>query len=216
MIVLVEALAVLVMAVLAVHDTNTATGAGYLLYITSGALTRNVWNIILDLFIILMMLVFVAIPVKILRADFGGAALFFLGVSAFAIYLRPDRLLAPFMGGEILSFADAKAAIVSWIPLWIICASVVVMIYADPEKEKPKFPVIASALSILSLILSLITPASEIFMFVSGYFVAMPFLTMGRKEEKESDPLVFRLIPASVFFLSAVWRLVMVLSTYHM
>ena len=215
-IVFLEALAAMAMAVLAIHDTNTATGAGYLLYISSGSMSRGAWNIILDLCIIAAMLVLIAVPAFILKTGLGSTSLFFLGACAFSSYLRPDRLLAPFMGGEIISRADARVAVISWLPAGIVCAAVLLTVFSVSEKNTVKIPAITGAVSAACLVLSVLTPASEIFLFAAGYFVAIPFLAADKCKEGTSDMLVLRLIPASVMFLCGIWRLFMVLSAYHM
>ncbi|MBO4608958.1 MAG: hypothetical protein J5696_03715 [Lachnospiraceae bacterium] len=214
-IVCLEAMAVSVLAVFAVHDTNTATGAGYSLFIGTGAFTRRGWDFMVDLVIILLIAGLLAVPSLIFKTGLGNAAMFFLGTCAFAVYVRPDRLLAPFTGGAALEFSEKKDAFVSWIPTWLLAVGILVLVFFSRKKEEIKTALICAVLSAVCAVLGFITSAFEIFLFGSGYFVAMPFIRMAPVGE-DDDPVVYGLIPGSILFLCGTWRLIMVLSTYHM
>ena len=211
-----EALAVFALAVLSIHDTNTATGAGYLLFLKSGALTRDAWNIILDLALVIMMIALLCVPALMLKAEPGSIPVFFLSACAFSVYLRPDRLIAPFLGGDVLSSGQIRTAIATWIPVWSVCAAVEILIFLSSEKEIIKLSLITAAVSMLCLIAGAFTPAFEIFLFASGCVICLPFLKLPIGERDGADPVIFRLIPGTVLFLCGAWRLFMVLSTYHM
>lgn len=215
-IVCLEAMAVFVLAALAVHDTNTATGAGYSLFIATGALSRETWNVLTDLVLVILMIALLLIPKFILKADLGSSALFFLGASAFSVYLRPDRFIAPFTGGDVLGFEDKRWAVIGYIPTWMICAGILLLVFCSRKGPVRKVIIICTSVSVLCVIAGLITPAFEIFIFVSGYFITMPFIRIASEDEACADPAVFRLVPGTVMCLCGVWRLIMVLSTYHM
>ena len=211
-----EAMAVFVRAVLAMHDTNTATGAGYSLFIATGALSREAWDILVDLGLVVLMIVLLLIPMLILKADPGSTALFFLGASAFSVYLRPDRFLAPFTGGSVLSFEDRKWALIAYIPSWMICAGILLLVCSLRKGAMRKVITVCTLASVSCALAGSVTPAFEIFLFASGYFITMPFIRIASEDETGTDPLTFRFIPGTVMFLCGVWRLIMVLSTYHM
>ena len=210
-----EALAVFAMAVLAIHDTNTATGAGYLLFIRTGSLSREAWNLIVDIVLVTLAVILLFVPAKLLKADIGSASVFFLSVSAFSVYLRPDRFIAPFTQGDVMPAYEIKNSVISWIPVWIVCAAVLALVFFTVDAKKRKLPLITAAVSALCLPVGALTPAFEIFIFASGYFLTIPFLNI-RPDDKGVSPLVMRLIPGTVLFLRSIWRLFMVLSTYHM
>jgi hypothetical protein len=214
-IVCLEAMAVSVLAVLAIHDTNTATGAGYSLFIRTGAFTRQGWDFMVDLVIILLITGLLAVPSLVFKTGLGNAAIFFLGTCAFSVYVRPDRLLAPFTGGTALEFAEKKDAFVSWVPTWLLASGILVLVFFSRKKEVQKTVAVCAALSAVSAAAGFLIPAFEIFLFGSGYFIAMPFLHMAPCGE-DDDPVVSGLIPGTVLCLCGIWRLIMVLSTYHM
>ena len=58
-----EALAVFAMAVLAIHDTNTATGTGYWFLLKFNVLGRTFWDLAVDAVLILFVAAFTLIPV---------------------------------------------------------------------------------------------------------------------------------------------------------
>ena len=211
-----EAFAVFVLVLFALHVTNTSTGAGYLLYIRSGVLSRSAWDMILELILILLMLVLLIVPSLIIKADPGSIALFFLSVCGFTAYLRPDRLLAPFTGGEIMSRGDIVNSVFSILPVWIVCGSFQLLLFADAKGRELKLLTIMALISVGCLIIGALTPAFEIFLFASGYFLNLPVLEAGKRQGITSDPIVSGLIPGTVLCLRSVWRLLLVLSTYHM
>ena len=215
-IVCLEALVVFALASLAVHDTNTATGAGYSLFIETGVLSRETWNILVDLVLLVLMIALPLIPKAVLKADLGSTALFFLGASAFSVYLRPDRFLAPFTGCSVLGIEDRKWAVIAYMPSWMICAGILLLVCSLRKEAMRKVISVCTLASVSCVLAGLFTPAFEIFIFASGYFVTMPFICIVSEDETNADPLTFRLIPGTVMFLCGVWRLIMVLSTYHM
>lgn len=211
-----EALVVFALAVLAVHDTNTSAGAGYSLFIRSGVLSREGWNVIVDLVLVILMIALLVIPSIALKSGFGSSALFFLGVSAFSVYARPDRLIAPFTGGTILSLYEKWNALVTWFPTWIVCAGILMLVFFSRKEGEYKAALVCAALSAVSVLLGFITPAFESFLFMAGYFIAMPFLRLSPAGEKDEAPVIYGLVPGTVLFLCGAWRLIFVLSTYHM
>lgn len=215
-IVCLEAMAVFALAVLAVHDTNNATGAGYSLFLKTGTLTRGTWNILIDLVLVISMIVLLLIPKFILKADPGSVALFFLGASAFSFYLRPDRFLAVFDGGSDLTFDERRWAVIGYIPTWIICAGILLLIFFSQKGVMRKVIVICASVSALCVIAGPVSSQFEILMFASGYFITMPFIRALSVDGRESDAVILRLVPGTVMFLCGMWRLIMVLSTYHM
>ncbi|MBR7090156.1 MAG: hypothetical protein IKI46_06700 [Lachnospiraceae bacterium] len=211
-----EALIVFALSVLAVHDTNTSAGAGYSLFIRTGALSREGWNVIVDLALVILMIVLLIVPSLVLKSGLGSSALFFLAVSAFSFYARPDRLIAPFTGGTILSLYDKRNAFVTWFPTWIICAGILMLVFFSRKKEEYGTVLVCAALSAASVLLGFITPAFEGFLFAAGYFIAMPFLRLPPTGEKDDAPVIYGLVPGTVLFLCGAWKLIFVLSTYHM
>ena len=153
-----EALAVFAMAVLAIHDTNTATGAGYLLFIRTGSLSREAWNLIVDIVLVTLAVILLFVPAKLLKADIGSASVFFLSVSAFSVYLRPDRFIAPFTQGDVMPAYEIKNSVISWIPVWIVCAAVLALVFFTADAKKRKLPLITAAVSALCLPVGALTP----------------------------------------------------------
>ena len=98
----------------------------------------------------------------------------------------------------------------------MICAGILLLVCSLRKEAMRKVISVCTLASVSCVLAGLFTPAFEIFIFASGYFVTMPFICIVSEDETNADPLTFRLIPGTVMFLCGVWRLIMVLSTYHM
>ncbi len=206
-------LVIFVLSVLAIHDTNTATGAGYLLFLTTGTFSRMLWDVVVDACVAFLVLLFVIVPARAFRSAFSEMSLFFLSCSALTVYVRPDRLITSFMRAEGMTRDDAVMTLMSYLPLWILSALWIYGLYHLPgtEEKSSDRALIFSGVSIIFMFASIIfTPFFEVCIFLSGYFLLIPGLKQitGKKANG--------LIPAAaVFFVCSLWRLYMVMAQYH-
>ena len=81
-----EALLVFAMVVLAIHDTNTATGTGYWFLLKLNVLGRTFWDLLVDAVLILAVFALTLIPVFILKGKPVDAVLFFMGNCALNVF----------------------------------------------------------------------------------------------------------------------------------
>ena len=203
-----EALAVFAFAVLAMHDTNTATGTGYWFALKFNASSRTFWDLAVDAVLVVSVLALVLIPVFILKGKLSDAVLFFLANAALNIYIRPDRLLSLFTGGTV-ERADAVYALLSFLPGLLLIIAFSILISA------PRMTLF-SAVSGCLLIAGIGIPhLSEITRFAAGYVALIPYLGYLVSDRDEKNRVLTGLLPGTLFCLCGIWRLIMVLSTYH-
>ncbi|MCR5739185.1 MAG: hypothetical protein K6G43_05160 [Lachnospiraceae bacterium] len=205
---------IFVLVCLAVHDTATATGCGYYLFLQTGAFSRNVWDIAADAGMMAAILVLVLLPAALFRVKADDFAVFFLSGCALLQYVRPDRLITAFTGELEATGEEAVYYLLSYMPVWVITAAVLYLLYSFPgteEKRSDKACVFAG-ISMLFMFASILIPSfHEIFIFASGYCILLPMLPQikGRKPE-------IRLVIGAVMFLGSLWRLYFVMAGYHM
>lgn len=203
-----EALLVFAMVVLAIHDTNTATGTGYWFLLKLNVLGRTFWDLLVDAVLILAVFALTLIPVFILRGKPVDAVLFFMGNCALNVYIRPDRLLSLFTGGTVERW-DAMYALLSYLPGIFLTVALSILVSAPRQ-------VSCFITSAFLLIAGICLPSvSELTRFLAGYTALIPYLGFCTSEKDEMSYLLNRFLPGTVFCLCSVWRLIMVLSTYH-
>ena len=205
---LAEAFAVFVFAVLAVHDTNTATGTGFWFLLKFNVAGRTFWDIAVDAVLLLSVIALTVIPVFILKGKISDAVLFFMANAALNIYIRPDRLLSVFTGSDVTR-TDAAYALLSFLPgILLICAFSILI----SAPRMVRFFGISAALLAFGIC---IPSLAEITRFFAGYFALMPYLAFCSSGRDEKNRALIRLLPGCLFCLCGVWRLILVLSTYH-
>ena len=203
-----EALAVFAMAVLAIHDTNTATGTGYWFLLKFNVLGRTFWDLAVDAVLILFVAALTLIPVFILKGKLTDAVLFFLANAALNIYIRPDRLLSLFTGSAV-ERADALYALLSFLPGLLLIVAFTIALSA------PKMYLYLAVSGCLIILGICIPGLSELTRFAAGYTATIPYLGYLISCKDEENALYIRLLPGTLFCLCGIWRLIMVLSTYH-
>ena len=198
-------------AILAIHDTVTATGAGYLLFLKTGMISRTGWDIIADLLVIILSLAFVIVPAIICKSGIEGAVLFYLANVSLTQLVRPDILITSFMGREGEGAEAALTKLTGYLPTLLIAFAVTLIIRIASGEEKLLSGKKVLYIVIPALFLGLSIPVSsmyEVFTFCTGYSVLLP--AVGRmKDIKEG-----KLITAFVLILASIWRLYFVLATY--
>lgn len=203
-----EALAVFAMAVLTIHDTNTATGTGYWFLLKFNVLGRTFWDLAVDALLVLTVIALTLIPLIILKGKLTDAFLFFLANVALNTYIRPDRLLSLFTGSSV-ERSDALYALLSFLPgLFLIVAFTIAL-------SAPKMYLYFGEAACL-IVLGICLPGlSEVTRFAAGYTALIPYLGYLVSERDDKNVLYIRILPGTLFCLCGIWRLIMVLSTYH-
>lgn len=200
-----------VLALLAIHNTVTATGAGYLFFLKTGALTRTAWDIIVDLLVIVLAAALIIIPSLIFKAGIKAAAIFMMSGVSLCRLIRPDILITSFMGRDNEGALAAFNGLLGYLPALLIAAFYVWVICKVPSEEDDNnkslfiYACITAALLIASV---LISSLHEIFLFAAGYCMLLPSVKGLKKTEKGSAFISF------VLFAASVWRLYFVLVTY--
>ena len=210
----IESAVISVIAVLAIHDTNTATGAGYLLYLQMGGLSRTGWDLIVDAWVVLLMVLCAFVPSILFKTGRKGQGVFFLAGTALLELVRPDRLLAPFSGGEAITRDAAVYSLLSFLPAWMMIGLAVYILYRLPgtsEKESDHAGLCACASMILMFISVIFTSFFEICMFASGYILLVPAARQIPKIKYSGQTVL-----GTVLFLGSLWRLYLIMATYHM
>lgn len=213
LIVAAEAVIIFIMAVLAVHDTNTATGTGYLLYLQLEGLTREGWELVVDAWICLLMVLAVVIPSMAYKTGYGEAGLFFMAGTALLDLVRPDRLLTPFAGGEAVARSEAIYSLLSYLPAWMLTAVLIYALYHLPdtgEKETDSAELCACISMVFMLLSVIFTRFFEICMFLSGYVLLMPAARQIPKIKQGG-----RILVGTILFLCCLWKLYMIMAQYH-
>ncbi len=203
-----EALAVYAMVILAIHDTNTATGTGYWFLLEFNVLGRTFWDIAVDVTLVLAVTALALIPVFILKGKLTDAVLFFMGNCALNIYIRPDRLLSLFTGTSAVR-SDALYALPEFLPGMLLIAAFTILISAPGMY-------LCFVISACFIALGICFPGlSEVTRFIAGYTALIPYLRYLISQRDDDNSLVIRLLPGTLFCLCGIWRLLMVLFTYH-
>ncbi len=206
-----EGLIVTILALFAIHDTVTATGAGYLLFLKSGLLSRTVWDIMVDALVAVITFALILIPVRIYKAGITEAVIFYLAGVSLAMLVRPDILITSFTGREAVGVAASADALLSYLPLFCIAIVFTVMIcFTSDEKESVKKYVWYAAFAAIFIASSVILSSfREIFVFAAGYTVLLPSV-------KKTGSLKEHVLPLSiVLFAASAWKLYFILATYH-
>ena len=209
-----EAAVISVLAVLAIHDTNTAAGAGYLLYLQMGGLSRMGWDLIVDAWIVLLTVLCTFVPSILFKTGYKGQGVFFLAGTALLELIRPDRLLAPFSGGEAITRDAAVYSLLSFLPVWMMIAVAVYILYRLPgtsEKESDHAGLCACASMVLMFVSVIFPVLFEICIFASGYILLVPAARQIPKMKYSGQTFL-----GTVLFLGSFWRLYQIMATYHM
>ena len=206
-----EGILVSILALLAIHNTVTATGAGYLLFLKTGVLSRTGWDITVDAFVFILSLALVLIPVLIRKAGIKDAFLFLMAVISLCALVRPDILLTSFMGREGLEAGKALFDLLTYLPTLsvalLLTAGIIFVFNLGDEGVKKHF--VGGVFAVLFLLLSvLITSFYEIFLFAAGYTVLLPMIGRVSKIKYGTGLL------SVVLFAASVWKLYFVLITY--
>jgi hypothetical protein len=209
-----EGAAALAASCLAVHDTGTATGAGFLIFLRTGLLSRGAWDLLLDAIVLLLICAVVAVPAVLLKSGIRNAALYLLSGIALLPLVRPDRIVSPFMGGEVMSMGDAVSAVTAYMPLWILTLSLILLMHYGPgagNERKTRLVILACISAALIVLSFIIRPFSEIILFASGAVLLLPVLEL---KAGEKDHTVF--LASVVLFIRGMWRLYMAMALYHL
>ncbi len=204
----------LAFGVLAVFDTVRATGTGYYMYLSSGLFTREGWDLICVALITLAMLLLVFIPTCIMQGRVADAALLFLANGALTQYVRPDKIIAPFTGGDVMDRYAILFRYRDYIPLWItvLACLIVIGLAGEDRRSYDSFVICCAGVSMLFLVMGYaLNAAYELFVFASGYALVLPLSKSIARTEKKSF-----IIPAAVLFIGTVWRLYLAMAIYHM
>ncbi len=200
-----------VFCVLTVLDTVRATGTGYFMFLGTGMLTRESWDIVCAVFILVLIFILVLAATYIMHGSLTDAAFFFIANGALTEYVRPDKILAPFTGGDVLDRYGVFFRIVDYLPMYLTGIIFLLLMLMAGDGEKYKGMVIkASAASGILITLSLIiNNAFELFLFAAGYVLLFPLIALGAGKEKRA------FVPASaVFFVCMIWRLYSAMALY--
>ena len=205
-----EGLVTAALVLLAVHNTVTATGAGYLFFLKTHALPRTVFDILIDLLVVIMTAALIAVPAVIFKAGITDAVIFMMSGTALCPLVRPDILITSFTGRESAGMGASFYALLGYIPTMIISAFYVWVIYTSSSEEDDKKSIliyicIAITLSAASVLMSRFY---EILVFAAGYCVLLPSLKGLKNTEKG------RLLISFVLFAASLWRLYFILVTY--
>ena len=202
---------VMITALFAIHDTVTATGAGYLFYLKTGVLSRSAWDIIADILVIVPSTLMLLVPAMICKPGIDVTALFFMANVSLTYLVRPDVLITSFMGREGIGITASVHELLLYLPTLLIAFAVVTFIRIASDEEdmlslkKVCYFLIPAFFLIMSVTMSFMY---EVFVFCAGYCVLLPIAARLRhiKEGK--------MILGAVLFVSALWRLYFVLATY--
>lgn len=200
----------------AILDTVKATGTGYYMYLNSGVFTRGGWDIICTLVIAVAVLCITIAAAVILHGSVYDMALFFLANGALTKYVRPDRILAPFTGGEALERSGVYVKYLDYAPAWILTIVFLLIISSafDDMTEKTLKKHILKCVCASALMLALgylINSAFELFLFAAGVSILLPVLKVSKTASKK-----VMVIPGGVFFICMIWKLYMATALYHM
>lgn len=205
-----EGLIVTILALFAIHDTVTATGAGYFLFLKSGLLSRTAWDILTDALVVIISCVLIVLPALIYKAGIKTAIIFYMAVISLNILVRPDVLITSFTGREAIGPADSFNALLSYLPTICLAISFTMLIcfLSDEKNSVAKYVWYAAAAAIFLAASVVISSFREILVFAAGYAVILPSV---KKIESEDHTLPVSL----VLFAASVWKLYFVLATYH-
>lgn len=196
---------------LSIHNTVTATGAGYMFFLKTGALTRTAWDIIVDLLVVILTGALIAAPVMIFKAGVKEAVVFMMSGVSLCKLVRPDILITSFTGRESEGIRASLYGMLGYIPTLLIAVFYVwvILSVSSEEDENKKSTVIYACITAALLAASvLISSFHEIFMFVAGYCVLLPTVNRLKNIEEGSILISF------VLFAASLWRLYFVLVTY--
>lgn len=199
------------LVLLAIHNTVTATGAGYLFFLKTGALTRTAWDIIVDLLVVTLTAALIIIPALVFRAGIKEAVIFMMSGISLCRLIRPDILITSFTGRESEGAVAALYGLLGYLPALLIAAFYVWVICKVPSEEddnKKSLFIYACITAALLTASVLISSLHEIFLFAAGYCMLLPSVKGLKKTEKGSTFISF------VLFAASVWRLYFVLVTY--
>ena len=212
-ILVIEGLLIILLCVLTIHDTGTATGAGYLMFLKTGLFSRSGWDLVIDVWVLGIVCLFILIPSMKLKSSLSDASLFFMmGVSIIHL-VRPDKLLI-FVRMPEIQREEVIRALIEYLPEWILLLFVLYMIYSfsgSDQKDVDRAE-ICVCISILFMFAGVIfPPVYELSLFASGYVLLIPLLAKitGRKECE-------RLLLGTLLLLRCIWRLYMIMAQYHM
>jgi hypothetical protein len=208
-----EAVLVFILAVLTVHDTNTATGTGYLLYLEMEGLSREGWEVVVDAWVCLLVVLAAIIPSILYKTDHNGTGLFFMAGTSLLFLVRPDRLLTPFAGGEAIARSEAIYSLLSYLPAWMMTAVIIYALYHLPdtsEKESDSAEICACVSIVFMFLAVIFTRFFEILMFISGYVLLVPMARQIPKVKQGG-----RILAGTIFFLCSVWKLYSIMAGYH-
>ena len=197
---------------LTVYDTVKATGTGYYIFLNTGLLARGAWDVLFTAFLVILILALVLCGTLLMHGGAADAAFFFMANGALTFYVRPDRIIAPFTGGDVLDRYGVFFRIMDYLPVWIAATVFIYLLSVSTEKSSSfgfdikKAAALSAALIVLSAIFN---SAYELFLFAAGYALLLPLA--GTCSEKEKRVLLF---PAAVCFAGMIWRLYSVMALY--
>ena len=120
-----EAILLLATVILSIHDTNTAVGSGYYLFLKSGKLSRQTWDILVDSLILIFICIAVLIPSVCMKFRTREAALLFISNVALNSYIRPDRLVHVVFDRTEESYevfsSDIRSFLITWLIILAVC-----------------------------------------------------------------------------------------------
>ena len=208
------ALAAFILCAMAALDTVKATGTGFYMYLKTGSVSREGWDVICLIVILLSVLILAAIPALLMKGNITDASIVFLSNGALTVFVRPDRILAPFIGGEAAERIDIIFRYLKYLPVWIgaIVFILIVSQTAGDVKDLNRIIMVCICVSALFMILGyIVNSAYELFLFASGYALLWPLVRITKESRK-----ILYLVPGVVFFAAMIWKLYMALALYHM
>ena len=206
-----EGILVSLLALLAIHNTVTATGAGYLLFLKTGALSRTGWDIAVDAFVLILACALIILPVLLNKAWINDGFILLMSVVSLCYLVRPDILLTSFMGREGIETGKAVFDLLTYLPTLLVAVVFVagIVFASETDAERVKHQIICGVIAVLFLLFSvLLTSFHEIFMFAAGYTI---LLTITGRAGKIKYGVA---LMSTVLFAASVWRLYFVLITY--
>ena len=207
---------IFMMSVRTLHDTNTATGAGYLLFLKTGYFSRYVWELLLDVIILCAALLMILIPVRIWRTKAEDVSVFILLCCACIPLIRPDILIIPFFqervavnGREIISLLQQYG------PRQIISA-VLLLIFVSMDEgyeliHKSRLVSVVVISGMLFVTGAVLTGIHDHLFFLSSYVLLLPCLKLFTLLKTEGKVLF-----ALSLFVTDLWKFYSIQAQYHL
>ncbi len=209
-----EAVFLMAVALFSFHDVNTAVGAGYYLFLKTGKLSRQIWDIMVDFLLLIFIFLAVLIPYVCLKYRVKEGALLLISGVALNTYIRPDSLIHAVFEGAKKPYETFISDIRDFLITWLIILAVCLILrcfteQSGAEKKKGNILFCLSVMLFGAAILS--SPVSEILLWISGYLLLAAVVYLISKNDDRTQAVF-----ATVLFIRGMWRLFFVLSTYHL